>query len=169
MTAELLAFRKPPPADDAKPLLAAAVELHALLSIDPVMGASPARVYFVFDPDARRRIGSAIDGAAGRPPTAYAVTTYDFPFALHLIEIAGRPASPERARTIATLSAGLQGEALQAAAEALGVEALVVPTFDAAALKTAFFPHTQETVTHLFRLELQPQARRNQTPGIAQP
>lgn len=169
MTAELLAFPTPPPADNARELLAAAVELHALISIDPVMGASPSRVYFVFNPEARRRIAAAVDGGIGRMPTAYAVAAYDFPFALHLIEIAGRPADPERGKAIATASARLQGEALAAAAAAMGVEALPVPAFDAEALKTAFFPHTQETVTHLFRLELQPIARLSQTPGIAQP
>jgi hypothetical protein len=169
MTATLLAFPKAPPADDAKPLLEAAVELHALISIDPVMGASPSRVYFVFNPEAKARIAAAIAGGDARPPTAYAVTAYDFAFALHLIEIAGRPAGPERARAIATLSAGLQGEALRSAAEALGVEATPVPAFDAGALKSAFFPQTQETVTHLFRLELQRAAGRSLRPGTAQP
>ena len=173
MTAALLAFPKQPPPDDAKALLEAAVELHALISIDPVMGASPARVYFVFNPEAKLRIAAAIDGGATRQPTAYAVAAYDFPFALHLIEIAGRPANPDSAncgwaRTIAELSASLQGDALAAAAAAVGVEALPVGGFDAEALKRAFFPHTQETVTHVFRLELRAAARRNQTPGIAQ-
>jgi hypothetical protein len=167
MTADLLAFRKRPPADDANALLEAAVELHALMSIDPVMGASPARAYFVFNPEARRRITTTIEGGVAHQPTAYAVVTYDFPFALHLVEIAGRPARSERGKAIATLSAALQGEGLPAAAAALGIEALAVPAFDPEALKTAFFPHTQETVTHLFRLELQPQASRNQAPGIA--
>ena len=169
MTATLLAFPKSPPADDTRPLLEAAVELHALISIDPVLGASPSRVYFVFNPEAKRRIAAAVEGGEARPPTAYAVAAYDFPFALHLIEIAGRPATPERARTIASLSAGLQGGALRAAAAALGVEAQPVPSFDAEALKAAFFAQTQETVTHLFRLELRAEARRLRTPGIAQP
>ncbi|HWF75779.1 MAG TPA: hypothetical protein VN694_01260 [Caulobacteraceae bacterium] len=168
MTATLLAFPNPQPADDAKALLEAAVELHALISIDPVMGASPARVYFVFNPEAKRRIAEAVDGGRGRAPTAYAVVAYDFAFALHLIEIAGRPAAPERAKALASLSAGLQGEALAAAADAVGVEAEPVSALDALALKIAFFPHTQETVTHVFRLELQPAGRRNRRPGIAQ-
>jgi 3-hydroxypropanoate dehydrogenase len=169
MTAELLAFRKPPRTDDAQALLEAAVELHALISIDPVMGASPARVYFVFNREAKRRISLAIDGGRAQPPTAYALMAYDFPFALHLIEIAGRPANERRAKTIASLSAGLQGEALRAAADALGVEALPAPGFDAAALKRDFFANTQETVICLFRLELRPTAEIRQTPGSAQP
>jgi len=170
MTAELLTFPQPaPPAEAAKALLEAAVELHALISIDPVMGASPARVYFVFNPEAKRRIAAAIYGGRDRMPTAYAVASYDFPFALHLVEIAGRSASTDRAKAIATASARLQGQALTAAADAMGVEALAVPGFDADALKAAFFPHTQETVTHLFRLELQSLSRRSQPPGIAQP
>lgn len=154
MSAQLLAFRKPPPAD-AQALLDAVVELHALISIDPVMGASPVRAYFVFNPAAKAQISAAIDAAdAAREPTAYAVMAYDFAFALHLIEIAGRPFRRERAKAIASASAGLQGAAFEAAAEALDIEALPVAAFDAGALKAVFFPSTQETVTHVFRLEL---------------
>ena len=156
MTAQLLAFRKPPPAD-AQGLLDAAVELHALISIDPVMGASPVRAYFVFNPAAKARITDAIDAAdLAREPTAYAVMAYDFAFALHLIEIAGRPSGRERAKAIASASAGLQGAAFEAAADALGIAARRVAGFDAGALKAAFFPSTEETVTHLFRLEIRP-------------
>jgi hypothetical protein len=156
MSAQLLAFRKPPPAD-AQALLDAIVELHALISIDPVMGASPVRAYFVFNPAAKARITDAIYAAdLTREPTAFAVMAYDFAFALHLIEIAGRPIDRERAKAIASASAGLQCAAFEAAAEALGVDARAVAAFDAGALKTAFFPSTQETVTHVFRLELRP-------------
>ena len=156
MTAQLLAFRKPPPAD-AQALLDAVVELHALISIDPVMGASPVRAYFVFNPAAKTRITDAIDAAdAAREPTAYAVVAYDFAFALHLIEIAGRPFDRQRAKAIASASAGLQRAAFEAAADALGIEARPVAGFDAGALKAVFFPSTQETVTHVFRLELRP-------------
>jgi hypothetical protein len=156
MSAQLLAFRKPPPAD-AQALLDAIVELHALISIDPVMGASPVRAYFVFNPAAKARITDAIYAAdLTREPTAFAVMAYDFAFALHLIEIAGRPIDRERAKAIASASAGLQCAAFEAAAEALGVDARPVAAFDVGALKTAFFPSTQETVTHVFRLELRP-------------
>jgi hypothetical protein len=155
VSAELLAFRRPAPEADAKALLGAVVELHALISIDPVMGASPVRAYFVFNPAAKARIlASVASDERARPPTAYAVIAYDFPYALHLIEIAGRPVSSERAKTIATSSAELQRAAFEAAADALGIEADSIAGFDAAALKTDFFPSTQETVTHLFRLEL---------------
>ena len=173
MTAELLAFPKaflkPPPAEDAKPLLAAVVELHALLSIDPIMGASPTRVYFVFNPEAKRRIAASIVGETPNAPTAYALVAYDFAFALHLIEIAGRTANRERAKTIAELSAGLQAEAVAAAATALGVQASPVGDFDAEALKSTFFPGTQEVVVAVFGLELPPPMRRSLKPGIAQP
>jgi len=156
MSAQLLAFRKPPPAD-AQALLDAVVELHALISIDPVMGASPVRAYFVFNPAAKTRITDAIDAAdLTREPTAYAVMAYDFAFALHLIEIAGRSVDRERAKAIASASAGLQCATFEAAAEALGVDARPVAAFDAGALKTIFFPSTQETVTRVFRLELRP-------------
>jgi hypothetical protein len=40
------------------------------------------------------------------------------------------------------------------AAEAFGIAADPIPDFDAEALKTSFFPNTQESVTHLFRLRL---------------
>jgi 3-hydroxypropanoate dehydrogenase len=157
MTAQLLAFRKPAP-QDAAALLEAVVELHALISIDPVMGASPARVYFVLNPAAKARIAVSIDAAdtaRAAASSAYAVMAYDFPFALHLIEIAGRAISTERAKAIATASADLQRGAFRAAADAAGIEAQAVAAFDAEALKAAFFPQTQETVIHLFRLELQ--------------
>src|SRR5579871_3993192 len=118
MTAQLLAFRPPaPPQETAAPLLSAAVGLHALIAIDPVMGASPARTYFVFNPAAKARIVAAIAGAdAGRArsASAFAVTAYDFPFALHLIEIASRRLSRERAQAIATASAEMQAATLQA-------------------------------------------------------
>jgi hypothetical protein len=153
MTAQLLAFRKPPPAGA---LLDAVVELHALISIDPVMGASPVRAYFVFNSAAKARITAAIDAAdVAREPTAYAVVAYDFAFALHLIEIAGRPIDRERAKAVASASAALQGAAFEAAAAALDIEAGPVAAFDAGALKAVFFPSTQETVIHLSRLELQ--------------
>jgi hypothetical protein len=159
MTAQLLDFRPPaPPPEATAQLLAAVVELHALIAIDPVMGASPSRTYFVFNPVAKARVAAAIDraeAARARPPTAFAVTAYNFPFALHLIGIAARPISPERARTIASASADLQSRAFQAAANAVGVGAQLVTAFDAEALTTAFFPGAQETVINLFRLELQ--------------
>ena len=153
MTAQLLAFRTPAPPDPSA-LLDAVVELHALISIDPVMGASPARVYFVLNPAAKDRIAAAIEAAGGRarPAAAYAVMAYDFGFALHLVEIAGRPISRERAKAIATASAELQPAAFLAAAEAVGVEAETVSAFDAEALKAVFFPQTQETVIHVFEL-----------------
>ena len=74
MTAQLLDFRpSAPPQEAAAALLAAVVELHALIAIDPVMGASPARAYFVFNPAAKARIEAAIDAAdaaRARPPIA---------------------------------------------------------------------------------------------------
>jgi len=158
MTAELVAFRKPAQGGDAEALLAAAVELHALVAIDPTLGASPVRVCFVFNPEAKARITACLDPAdpgRARPAPAYALVAYDFPFALRLVEIAGRRIPRERVKAIVASSAGLQGDALRAAADALGVRARSAPAFDAGELKAAFFPDTQETVTHVFRLELQ--------------
>src|SRR5580658_1291525 len=159
MSAQVLAFRSEPPpiTNDPQALLTAVVELHTLITADPLVGASPVRVYFVFNPAGKAAIGDAID--AGDPTrrssaSAYALLAYDFPFALHIVASNGRQIADDRAKAIVSAGAGLQSRALKAAAEALGIEARTVTAFDADALKQAFFPHTQETVIHLFRLEL---------------
>jgi 3-hydroxypropanoate dehydrogenase len=162
MTAQLLAFPRPAPppkgaGDNLQALLTAVVELHALITIDPTLGATPVRVYFVFNPDAKARIAACLSPTESHPaptPLAYALVAYDFAFALHLIDAGSRPIASDRAAVIATASAELQGGALRAAAAALGVEARPIRGFDPAGLKACFFPTTQETVTHLFQLEL---------------
>jgi hypothetical protein len=158
MTGEVLAFRKPVAADEREALLAAVVELHALIGIDPGLGASPVRVYFVFNPQAKARIEASVDGShrkGARAPTAYALVAFDFPFALHLFEMAGSRIPTERAKQIITCSAELQEGALERAADTLGIDAVSIADFDADALKATFFPNTQESVTHVFQLELQ--------------
>jgi hypothetical protein len=142
---------------DCESLKAAVLELRALISLDRTTGAAPVRIYFAFNAAARARIAGCLDPAetaSRRPPAAFALVAYDFPFALHMIEIAGRQVTKDRAKAIAALSAGLQGDMLQAAAEAVRIEARPVLAFDAAALKAAFFPQTQETLTHLYWLDL---------------
>jgi nitroreductase len=160
MSAQVLAFRpEPPPSatDDPQALLAAVTELHTLITTDPLMGASPVRVYFVFNPAGKAAIADAIDArdpSRRSPASAYALLAYDFPFALHIVASNGRQIADDRAKAIVSAGAGLQSRALKAAAEALGIDARAVPAFNADALKQAFFPQTQETVIHLFRLEL---------------
>jgi hypothetical protein len=158
MTGEVLAFRNPATPDVRDALLTTVVELHALISIDPVLGASPVRVYFVFNPQAKARIEACVDRSrpnGARAPTAYALVAYDFPFALHLFEMAGSPIPSERAKQIITCSAELQKDVLERAADTLGIDAVSITAFDADALKASFFPNTQESVTHVFRLDIQ--------------
>ena len=160
MTAQVLAFHRPgsaePPSDeDRRALLEAVFDLHALLTLDPVLGASPVRVYFVFNPEARKRIAASIeasDETGRRAPPAYALVAYDFPFALHQLRANAPPLPDERAKQIVLCSAKLQTNALRQAAAMLDIEATPITAFDADALKTTFFPTTQETVIQLFAL-----------------
>jgi 3-hydroxypropanoate dehydrogenase len=155
MSGQVLAFRGPRAADQREALIAALVPLHTLITLDPILGASPVRVYFVLNPQARERIAACLDpgdGSQARFAPAFALVAYDFPFALQLVEGTAPQMSREQAKRIVTCSAGLQGDALQAAARAFGIDARPITAFDAGALKAAFFPSTQETVTQLFWL-----------------
>ena len=155
MIAQVVAFRDPKSADEREALIAAIGQLHALITLDPILGASPVRIYFVLNPQARTRIAECLDPSdrsQARFAAAFALVAYDFPFALQLIEGTSPQISSDRAKAIVTCSAGLQGDALRAAAAAFGIDARPIPAFDAGALKAALFPSTQETVTHLFRL-----------------
>ena len=173
MTGQVLAFRNPATAEVRDALLASVIELHALISIDPILGASPVRVYFVFNPEAKARIEACVDRAPRNGPraaTAYALVAYDFPFASHLFEMTGSPLPPERARQIISCSAELQGDAVERAAEALGIDASPIAPFDADALKDVFFPNTQESVIHVFQLDPQrPRAARPVAPVAGGP
>jgi hypothetical protein len=144
-------------ATDSEALKAAVIELHTLISLDRTSGAAPVRIYFAFNPAARELIAGCLDPAepaCRRPPSAYALVAYDFPFALHMLQIAGAQLSEARAKEIISLSAGLQGDMLRAAAGAVNIAARPCLAFDAAAVKAAFFPQTQETLTHLYGLEV---------------
>jgi hypothetical protein len=156
-TAQVIQLRPSAPRTDYAALMTAIGELHGLISLDPVMGATPLRIYFVFNPAAKARIAQHLDPAdraVRRQPAAYALVAYDFPFALQMFEMAARPFSPERAKEIISLNAALQGDMLQAAAGVLAIDVRPVLAFDAGALKQVFFPGTQETLTHLFQLDL---------------
>jgi hypothetical protein len=159
MAGQVVAFRRPEPtADEPEALIAVLAPLHALISIDPLLGASPVRVYFVLDPQARRRICECVqpgDRPAARSAGAFALIAYDFPFALHIVETNKPQFSRDRAKDIVTCSANLQGDALRAAGKAFGVLAEPIVDFDADALKATFFSRTQESVIHLFRLALE--------------
>jgi hypothetical protein len=166
MTAEVITLRDAQAESGREAMLSALAELHSLITIDPVMGASPVRIYFVLNPAVKSRIAAFIDAEDRgyvRPPGAYALISYDFPFALHLVETSARQMASDRAKAVVTSSAELQGYLLQSAASALGVEAQAAPDFDADALKAVFFPNTEETVTHVFRLELTRERARART------
>ena len=155
MTGQVVAFRSATTSDEREALIAAIGPLHTLITLDPILGASPVRIYFVLNPQARTRIAECLDPhdrSQARFASAFALVAYDFPFALHLVETAAPQLSGDRAKEVVTCSAGLQGDALRAAASAFGIDARPIPAFDAGALKASFFPSTQETVTHLFRL-----------------
>jgi hypothetical protein len=157
MTGQIVAFRNPETTDAREALIATVADLHTLITLDPVLGVSPVRVYFVLSPHAMSAIAACLDSddrPRARLASAFALVAYDFPFALHLVESTAPQVSRERGKEIATRSAGLQGDALRAAAGAFGIEAHPIPVFDADGLKTTFFPNTQETVTHLFGLAL---------------
>jgi 3-hydroxypropanoate dehydrogenase len=155
MTGQVVAFRSTTAREEREALIAAVAPLHTLITLDPILGASPVRIYFVLNPQARTLIAECLDpndGSQARFASAFALVAYDFPLALHLVEGTAPQVSRERAKEIVSCSAGLQGDALRAAAAALGLDARPIAAFDAGAMKAAFFPSTQETVTHLFRL-----------------
>ena len=158
MSAAVLKFPTPLQTDDREALLAAATELHALITLDRAEGASPVRIYFVMSRLGKREVSARLDPADARTPEMYALVAYDFPFALVQFEMAGRPIARERAKEIITGSAELQAEALARAAAVVGLRAAPVRAFDADGLKAVFFPDTQESVIHVLRLSRAPDA-----------
>lgn len=157
MTGQIVAFRTPPTADEREALLVAVVDLHTLITLDPVLGVSPVRIYFLLNPQAVAKVAACLDSndhSKARSPIAFAIIAYDFPFALYLVESSAPSLRPRRAQEIVSRSAGLQGDAFRASATASGIEAYPIPSFNESGLKAAFFQDTQETVTHLFHLGL---------------
>ena len=105
MSGQVLSFpsaRGASAADDGEALLAVVRELHALITIDPILGASPVRIYFVLNPRAVERIIAALRPAdpAARAASCFALIAYDFPFALHQFALTASPIPTERAREI---------------------------------------------------------------------
>ncbi len=155
MSSEVVAFPRPAAIDARETMLSAVGDLHALISLDPVLGSSPSRVYFVFSDQGRARVEASLSHRRPSAPavaTAYALVAYDFCFGLRLFAYAGSKIPPERARQIIARGADLQGDTLRRAALAFRIDADPTTAFDAVALKAAFFPQTDETLTHVFRL-----------------
>jgi hypothetical protein len=159
MTAQVVAFPRAADEQSRKILRDALVELHALVSIDPVLGASPTRVYFVNTPRAEQLVAAVVgadDRIGDREVAVYALISYDFPYALFLLKGAGQ-LTEDRAKGVITRSSDLQKTLLRHAANTIGLTAQAIESADTGALKSAFFPNTQETVTHVFRLGLHAQ------------
>lgn len=138
-------------------------ELHALLVLDPVAGASPARTLFVASEAGKARLAGRL-GEADREPAlraaACAIVGYDFPFAVSLLLAASAaPDRTARALAIRTAARGaaLQGGCLTLAARSLGLEAEPIAHFDGAGLRTEFFAGLSATVVFLCRLEPRPE------------
>jgi hypothetical protein len=130
-------------------------ELHALLSLDSIAGAAPARVLFVASDEGRARLVRHIcpaDGVRAWEASACALVGYDFAFAAQLLQSSARALSREATIRLAARSAALQGVGLAVAAREVGLEAEPVALFDAAGLKAEFFAGTGATVTFLCRL-----------------
>jgi len=87
MSGQVVAFRDPKAPDEREALIAAIGPLHTLITLDPILGASPVRIYFVLNPQARARIAESLDPndrSQARFAQAFALVAYDFPFALQL-------------------------------------------------------------------------------------
>ena len=136
-------------------------ELHALLTLDPIAGASPSRTLFVVSEAAKARLArrtcpSCLETVLTAP--ACAVVGYDFAFAVQLAlsSQAAEPGDTDLAIRTASLGAALQGDGLIRAAAALGLGATPIANFDAAALRAEFFGETSATVVFVCRLDLNP-------------
>jgi 3-hydroxypropanoate dehydrogenase len=134
-------------------------ELHALLSLDPIAAAVPARTLFVVSAANKARLAASADPAdRGRilSAPACAIVGYDFAFAVNIVLSAcggdGRAANDLAIRTAAR-GAALQGETLTRTAAALGLAATPLAHFDAAALRAGFFAGSQATVVFACRLD----------------
>ncbi len=157
MTADVIPLHHETRADDRAALIAAIPELHALIALDPLLGASPVRVYFVLNPAAQSEIAKTLgpsDRRAGVGAYAFALVAYDFPLALFQLKGETPSIPDERAKAIIRASAALQGEGLVRAADVLGLDARRIAPFDADALKRVFFPNTQEEVVDLLRVRI---------------
>jgi 3-hydroxypropanoate dehydrogenase len=130
-------------------------QLHGLLKLDPIAGASPARALFVVSDEAKARLARHLspgDAAQAQRAPALGLVGYDFPFAISLLLAGGTKPDCVAAIRTARRSAGLQGECLRLAARAVGLDAQPIANFDAAGLRSAFFAGSEATVISLCRL-----------------
>jgi 3-hydroxypropanoate dehydrogenase len=132
-------------------------QLHDLLQLDPIAGASAVRTLFVASEAGKARLASHLspaDTTLALSAPAVAVIGFDFLFAVSLILSRSSIADPDCARAVRTAqrSAALQGDTLRLAAAAVGLRATPIANFDAAGLRAEFFAGTEATVVSLSRL-----------------
>jgi 3-hydroxypropanoate dehydrogenase len=156
MTAQLLRLDLAAPRAPASLARSRLDELHALLTLDPIACALPARTLFVVSEANKARLAlgacpSCRERILAAP--ACAIVGYDFPFAVSLVLSAQGAEAGALAIRTASRGAALQGEALERVAAALGLHATPIANFHAAALKAEFFPGTQATVVFVCRLD----------------
>ena len=129
--------------------------IYDLARLPPTEGnTNPARFSFVVSKDAKARLEPLLD-EGNRKQTmaapATAIVGYDVGFARTLHKLAPKSAdslsaelaqNPEKARLIATRSAGLQGGYLMVAARALGLDCGPMSGFDREGVDREFFAGT---------------------------
>jgi 3-hydroxypropanoate dehydrogenase len=129
--------------------------IYDLARLPPTEGnTSPGRFYFVVSKDAKARLEPLLD-EGNRKQTmaapATAIVGYDLGFARTLHKLAPKSAdslsaelaqNPEKAKLIATRSAGLQGGYLMLAARALGLDCGPMSGFDREGVDREFFAGT---------------------------
>jgi len=158
MSAQVVRLRRDIASVAAGPVPRAVLgQLHDLLQLDPIAGASAVRTLFVASDAGKARLARHLapgerDLAPGAP--AFAIVGFDFLFAVSLILSASPMANPDCALAVRTAqrSAALQGDTLRLAAAAVGLRAATIANFDAAGLRSEFFAGTEVTVVSLCRL-----------------
>jgi nitroreductase len=126
-------------------------ELNALMAVGPGMtGSSPTHMALATTAADKARLAEALDPAqqaAVLDAPACAVIAYDQDFAEQMLAFAadgldGRSCldAPAKLRAAVLRNSVLQGAYLAVSARTLGVEAIFLPNFDAAAVTAAFFP-----------------------------
>jgi 3-hydroxypropanoate dehydrogenase len=158
MSAQVVRLRQGAWSGAAAPVPRALLDqLHDLLQLDPIAGASAVRTLFVASEAGKARLARHLaPGEQDQAPAApaFAIIGFDFQFAVSLILSASASANPDRGAAVRTAqrSAALQGDTLRLAAAAVGLRASAIANFDATGLRSEFFAATQATVVCLCRL-----------------
>jgi 3-hydroxypropanoate dehydrogenase len=158
MSAQVVRLRRDVWSGAAAPVPRALLDqLHDLLQLDPIAGASAVRTLFVASEAGKARLARHLapsEREEAKAVPAFAIIGFDFLFAVSLILSVSPIANPDCGAAVRTAqrSAALQGDTLRLAAAAVGLRASVIANFDAAGLRSEFFAGTQATVVSLCRL-----------------